>query len=93
MKRLGRKQFWISYAGLQITSALVSAGSYDYTVIPHLIIVTFFILTAICRMHDVGKSGWFILVPFYSLYLYCKKGDEFGNKYGMPTNDYTLFIE
>ena len=22
------------------------------------------------RMHDVGKSGWFILVPFYNLYLY-----------------------
>ena len=22
------------------------------------------------RMHDVGKSGWFILVPIYSLFLY-----------------------
>ena len=22
------------------------------------------------RMHDVGKSGWFILVPFYNYYLY-----------------------
>jgi hypothetical protein len=24
---------------------------------------------AVRRMHDVGKSGWFILVPVYSLYL------------------------
>jgi uncharacterized membrane protein YhaH (DUF805 family) len=22
------------------------------------------------RMHDVGKSGWFILAPIYNLYLY-----------------------
>lgn len=22
------------------------------------------------RMHDVGKSGWFILVPIYNLFLY-----------------------
>ncbi len=28
------------------------------------------ISVAVRRMHDVGKSGWFILVPFYSLYLY-----------------------
>ncbi len=24
------------------------------------------------RLHDVGKSGWFLLVPVYNLYLYCQ---------------------
>ncbi len=24
------------------------------------------------RMHDVGKSGWFILVPIYNFYLYAQ---------------------
>ena len=28
------------------------------------------------RMHDVGKSGWFILIPIYSLYLYCQPTKE-----------------
>jgi uncharacterized membrane protein YhaH (DUF805 family) len=28
------------------------------------------ISVSVRRMHDVGKSGWFILIPIYSLYLY-----------------------
>lgn len=28
------------------------------------------------RMHDVGKSGLFILIPIYSLYLYCQPSKE-----------------
>ena len=27
------------------------------------------IAVAVRRMHDVGKSGWFILVPIYNLVL------------------------
>ena len=88
---MGRKQFWISYAGLQIISALVSAGNIEYTVVPQIIITVYFIFTAVSRMNDVGKSGWFCLVPFYNLYLYCKKGNELGNKYGMPNNSYSIF--
>lgn len=30
------------------------------------------IAVEIRRSHDVGKSGWWILVPFYSLYLMFK---------------------
>ena len=33
------------------------------------------------RLHDVGKSGWFLLIPFYNLYLLCLKG-EGKNQYG-----------
>jgi uncharacterized membrane protein YhaH (DUF805 family) len=31
------------------------------------------IAVEIRRSHDVGKSGWWILVPFYSIYLMFKK--------------------
>jgi len=34
------------------------------------------------RLHDVNKSGWFILVPIYNLILLISKGDEGNNKYG-----------
>jgi len=37
---------------------------------------------AVRRMHDVGVSGWFALVPFYNLILACTEGEKGDNKYG-----------
>ncbi len=34
------------------------------------------------RMHDVGKSGWFLLIPFYNLILACTAGEDGTNQYG-----------
>ena len=39
------------------------------------------------RIHDHGESGWFILVPFYNLYLMIVDGQPQPNLYGqVPTN-------
>ena len=40
------------------------------------------IAVAVRRMHDVGKSGWFILIPIYNLILACTEGDQGPNQYG-----------
>ena len=40
------------------------------------------IAVAVRRMHDVNKSGWFILIPFYNLYLFCIDGTSGENAYG-----------
>ena len=40
------------------------------------------IAVAVRRMHDVGKSGWFILIPIYNLILALTEGDVGSNKYG-----------
>ena len=40
------------------------------------------IAVAVRRMHDVGKSGWFILIPIYNLVLVCSDGDKGDNAYG-----------
>jgi uncharacterized membrane protein YhaH (DUF805 family) len=34
------------------------------------------------RMHDVGKSGWFLLIPIYNLVLACSMGTSDENEYG-----------
>lgn len=39
------------------------------------------------RMHDIGKSGWWCLVPYADLFLALKKSDEGENKYGEPSKN------
>lgn len=34
------------------------------------------------RMHDVGRSGWFILVPFYNFYLAVQPSQSLQNRWG-----------
>ncbi len=34
------------------------------------------------RMHDVGKSGWYLLIPIYSLVLAVTEGESGDNQYG-----------
>jgi uncharacterized membrane protein YhaH (DUF805 family) len=41
------------------------------------------IAVAVRRMHDVGKSGWYALIPIYSLILTFTEGDKGDNQYGL----------
>ena len=40
------------------------------------------IAVSIRRMHDVNKSGWYILIPIYNLILYFTAGTDGPNQYG-----------
>ncbi len=40
------------------------------------------IAVGIRRMHDIGKCGWFILIPIYNIILFATDGDEGDNQYG-----------
>jgi len=46
------------------------------------------------RMHDVDKSGWFMFIPFYNLYLACQEGMTGANQYGEdPKNEFEEMSE
>ncbi len=91
--RARRKEYWmfilfnaiISY-GLQALvfvdeSLALLSGLYSLAVLIPSIAV------AVRRMHDVGKSGWFLLIPIYNLILAATNGDEGSNEYGVdPKN-------
>lgn len=47
-----------------------------------LIYIFLSISLGIRRMHDLGKSGWNIIFPFYNIYLFFLKGDTKPNKHG-----------
>ncbi len=40
------------------------------------------IAVGVRRMHDVGKSGWFLLIPIYNLILACTDSQPGDNEYG-----------
>jgi uncharacterized membrane protein YhaH (DUF805 family) len=40
--------------------------------------------TAVRRLHDVDKSGWFILVPIYNLILLLQDSQRGPNRFGDP---------
>ena len=40
------------------------------------------IAVGVRRMHDVDKSGWFIIIPIYNLILACTNGTSGPNEYG-----------
>lgn len=40
------------------------------------------IAVGVRRMHDVGKSGWFLLIPIYNLILAVTAGEVGENEYG-----------
>ncbi len=73
--RATRKEFWSFYLFL-IVSAIFGGfidgilGSDFVGNAIVLVLLVPYIAVAIRRMHDVNKSGWFILVPIYNLVLF-----------------------
>ena len=51
------------------------------------------IAVGVRRMHDVGKSGWFLLIPIYNLILTVTEGNKSDNQYGADPKSRRLNIE
>ena len=88
--RARRSEYWwyflfsiIASEGLNLISPIASLVFSLITFIPTLA-VTF------RRMHDVGKSAWFLLIPIYNIILAATNGDLGPNKYGSDPKGYAL---
>lgn len=70
--------FLLGLAAYAIDSPAIVAIIYVY------LLATFVPAIAVSarRMHDVGKSGWYQLIPIYSLILAVTEGDKGPNEYG-----------
>ena len=86
--RARRAEYWYFVLfnfiiSLVLTFTGMASGAGDWLAnIYSLIVLIPSIAVGVRRMHDVGKSGWFLLIPFYNLILACTAGDEGTNEYG-----------
>ena len=45
-----------------------------------------FLAVSVRRLHDINRSGWWVLIPIVELFFLFKKSDEGTNDYGEPSN-------
>lgn len=48
----------------------------------HIPFLWFLLAQGAKRCHDIGKSGWWQIVPFFGLWMLFKDGDVGSNEYG-----------
>lgn len=80
--RATRSEYWYYVLFNFIISIITSLISRDLNQIYGLAVLLPGLAVAVRRMHDIGKSGWYILIPLYSLYLLCQESNVGDNEYG-----------
>jgi len=85
--RSRRSEYWYFFLVNTIISLILNliergTGLGILSLIYSLIVLVPGIAVAVRRMHDVNKSGWFILIPIYNLILACTEGTKGDNQYG-----------
>ncbi|OJW75084.1 MAG: DUF805 domain-containing protein [Spirosoma sp. 48-14] len=90
--RARRSEYWYFFLvnvivtqGLNFINILIFNGSGligGLLMLLNLAILVPSVAVAIRRMHDVGKSGWYALIPLYNLILACTEGVKGINEYG-----------
>ncbi len=87
--RARRSEFWFFFL---FNFLLSSAASVIDVALPgdmlqNLVNIALFLPSigvGVRRMHDIGKSGWFILIPIYNIVLFATDSDPAPNQYGVP---------
>lgn len=88
--RARRKEYWmfflfnviISYGTVGIALGLDMPELSIINSIYSLAVLVPSIAVAVRRMHDVGKSGWYCLIPIYNLILACTDSEPGRNQWG-----------
>lgn len=89
-KRARRKEYWMFFLfnmifayGLQILALASEVPALLLMAIIYTVVVLVpSLAVGVRRMHDVGKSGWYLLIPIYSFVLAVTAGENGENQYG-----------
>lgn len=85
--RARRSEYWYFFLFNSIISFVLSfvgelVGFRMLSYVYSLAVLIPSIAVGVRRMHDVNKSGWFLLIPIYNLVLACTSGTNGENQYG-----------
>ena len=88
--RIRRKEYVITHITLYIISLIlvstISEGEEGIFLVIYFVIVVAIVWIQLAqtakRCHDVNKSGWYQLIPCYTIYLLFADGDRRKNLYG-----------
>ncbi len=85
--RARRSEFWYFFLFNMIVGvcfyfgAILMEAPFIYYLYQLLVFIPY-LAVAVRRLHDVGKSGWYFLIPIYNLILMCSESVYGTNKYG-----------
>jgi uncharacterized membrane protein YhaH (DUF805 family) len=91
--RASRREFWYWLGFVVLTTALLyiiegsmptTGGFGGLARLVFLFMLCPTVAAGARRLHDIGKSGWWQLVPIYSWVLAAQPGEEGDNRYGVP---------
>ncbi|MDT3405257.1 DUF805 domain-containing protein [Mucilaginibacter terrae] len=94
--RARRKEYWM-FALINIIASFIIGfitGLINFPALYYIYSIAILlpsIAVGVRRMHDVGKSGWFLLIPIYNLILACTPGEMGPNEYGEDPKNNTIF--
>jgi uncharacterized membrane protein YhaH (DUF805 family) len=85
--RASRSEYWYFILFNIIISIILAQVSQLFEIsfiapIYQLLIFLPTLAVSVRRMHDVGKSGWYILIPIYSFVLAVQAGQKGTNSFG-----------
>lgn len=84
--RASRSEYWWFYLFcifLNIIACIIDLAIEEsiFTNLVGILLICPSITVGVRRLHDIGKSGWYLLIPIYNIYLLCLPSQENENMY------------
>ena len=83
--RIGRLEYFVSFVVFWVFAivlyVLANQENFNFLSLIKLIVSYFFVAQGAKRCHDIGRSGWFQLIPFYFIWMLIAKRQDDTNKY------------
>ena len=83
--RIGRLEYFISFVVFWVfaigLTILANQENFNFLSLIKIIVSYFFVAQGAKRCHDIGRSGWFQVIPFFFIWMLIAKGQDDSNEY------------